>query len=110
MLGKGSHVINISSMGGVQGSKKFKGLSIYSASKGALTVLTESLAEELTEKDITFNCLALGATQTEMFEKAFPGLKAMQNPTQLAHFIADFAITGPKYFNGKILPVSLSVP
>src|SRR5438552_3818693 len=31
----GSHVVNIGSMGGVQGSAKFKGLCAYSASKGA---------------------------------------------------------------------------
>jgi NAD(P)-dependent dehydrogenase (short-subunit alcohol dehydrogenase family) len=110
MMSRGGHIVNISSMGGIQGSKKFKGLSLYSASKGALTVLTESLAEELNEKELAVNCLALGATQTEMFEKAFPGMKAMQTPQQIAQFIADFAVTGQKYFNGKVIPVSISVP
>ena len=43
----GSHVLNISSMGGIQGSSKFPGLSLYSAAKGAVSVLTEALAEEL---------------------------------------------------------------
>jgi hypothetical protein len=28
----------------------------------------------------------------------------------MAAFIADFAINGNKFFNGKILPVALSVP
>jgi hypothetical protein len=28
----------------------------------------------------------------------------------MAEFIADFALNGNKYFNGKILPVSLSTP
>jgi hypothetical protein len=45
-----------------------------------------------------------------MFEKAFPGMHASQTPQQLAHFIADFAQNGHKYFNGKVIPVSLSVP
>ena len=110
MLNKGAHIVNIGSMGGVQGSKKFPGLAAYSASKGALAVLTEVLAEELAEQEITVNCLALGGVQTEMFTKAFPGIKAMQNPAQIAHFIADFCINGPKYFNGKVVPVSASVP
>ncbi len=110
LLNKGAHVVNISSIGGVQGSKKFPGLSAYSASKGALAIFTEALAEELAEQEINVNCLALGAVQTEMFTKAFPGAKAMQNPAQIAHFIADFAITGQKYFNGKVIPVSMSVP
>ena len=110
MINKGGHIVNISSIGGIQGSKKFRGLSLYSASKGALAVLTEVLAEEFLEQEVSVNCLALGATQTEMFEKAFPGMKAMQTPQQIAHFIADFAITGQKYFNGKVIPVSVSVP
>lgn len=110
MLPKGSHVVNIGSIGGVQGSKKFTGLAAYSASKGALAVLSEVLAEELAAHDIKVNCLALGAVQTEMFEKAFPGARALVNPSQIAHFIADFAVNGHKYMNGKVIPVSLSVP
>jgi NAD(P)-dependent dehydrogenase (short-subunit alcohol dehydrogenase family) len=110
MMNPGGHIINIGSIGGIGGSRKFPGLSAYSASKGALAVLTESLAEELQEQEIRVNCLALGAVQTEMFQRAFPGLKASQNPQQMAHFIADFAINGGKYFNGKVLEVSNSVP
>jgi NAD(P)-dependent dehydrogenase (short-subunit alcohol dehydrogenase family) len=110
IMNKGSHIVNISSIGGVQGSKKFKGLSAYSSSKGALTILSEALAEELMENEISVNCLALGATQTEMFEKAFPGIKASQSPQYMAQYIADFAVTGHKLFNGKVIPVSNSVP
>ena len=110
MMNKGAHIVNIGSIGGVQGSKKFPGLAAYSASKGALAILTEALAEELAEQEIKVNCLALGAVQTEMFAKAFPGAKALQNPAQIAHFIADFCISGSKYFNGKVVPVSMSTP
>lgn len=110
MMTKGSHVVNIGSAGGVSGTKKFPGLSAYSSSKGALTILSEVLAEELADRQITVNCLALGAVQTEMFTKAFPGAKALQSPAQVAHFIGDFCVNGPKYFNGKVIPVSLSVP
>ena len=109
-MNKGSHIVNISSIGGFQGSRKFSGLSAYSSSKGALAILSEALAEELSERDIRVNCLALGSAQTEMFEKAFPGLKAFQTPPQIAQFIADFAVTGHKFFNGKVIPVSSSVP
>ncbi|MDP1623628.1 MAG: SDR family oxidoreductase [Bacteroidales bacterium] len=110
ILGKGAHIVNISSIGGIQGSKKFPGLAAYSASKGALAILTEVLAEEFIAQEIAVNCLAIGAVQTEMFKRAFPGSKALQNPEQIAHFIADFAVNGPKYFNGKVVPVSLAVP
>lgn len=106
----GAHVVNISSMGGVQGSAKFSGLSLYSASKGALAILTECLAEELADQKIFVNALALGAVQTEMLAQAFPGYQAPLQPYEMANFIADFAKSGHRFFNGKILPVSLSTP
>jgi NAD(P)-dependent dehydrogenase (short-subunit alcohol dehydrogenase family) len=110
MMNKGAHIVNISSGGAVTGSKKFPGLSAYSSSKGALTIFSEVLAEELAERQISVNCLAIGAVQTEMFTHAFPGAKALQSPAQIAHFIGDFCVNGHKYFNGKVLPVALSVP
>jgi short-subunit dehydrogenase len=105
-----SHVINVSSVGGIQGSVKFAGLSAYSSSKGALLILTECLALELQPKNIFVNCLALGAVQTEMLNNAFPGYKAPLEPNEMAEFISWFALNGSKFFNGKILPVALSTP
>jgi NAD(P)-dependent dehydrogenase (short-subunit alcohol dehydrogenase family) len=105
-----SHIVNIGSMGGIQGSSKFAGLSLYSASKGAVAVLTEAMAEELHERQISVNCLAFGAVQTEMLSEAFPGYRAPLEPDQMAVFVANFALTGHQFFNGKILPVSLSTP
>ena len=105
-----SHVVNISSMGGFQGSAKFAGLSAYSSSKAAVVGLTECLAEELKDKDIFVNCLAIGAVQTEMLSEAFPGYEAPVSPKQMAEYIFDFAIKGSQFYNGKILPVSSSTP
>jgi short-subunit dehydrogenase len=107
---KPTHVINIGSMGGYQGSIKFKGLSMYSASKAAIASLTECLALEYKDKNIFFNCLALGAVQTEMLHKAFPGFVAPISANEMAGFISQFALNGHKYFNGKVLPVSISTP
>jgi short-subunit dehydrogenase len=109
-MNENSHIINISSMGGYQGSIKFPGLSLYSAAKGAIAILTEAMALELQEKNISVNALALGAVQTEMLTKAFPGYHAPLQPDEMAQFIYDFSINGNKYFNGKILPVSTSTP
>ena len=105
-----SHVVNIGSMGGFQGSKKFPGISWYSASKAALSCLTECLAEEYKKQNIIFNCVALGAVQTEMLAIAFPDYKAPLNAKEMAKFVAEFATNGYKYFNGKTLPVSISTP
>jgi NAD(P)-dependent dehydrogenase (short-subunit alcohol dehydrogenase family) len=112
VLGKKTkaHIVNISSIGGFQGSVKFAGLSSYSSSKAALVGLTECMAEEFKEKNITVNCLALGAVQTEMLAEAFPGYEAPVKPIQMADYIFDFTTKGHQYYNGKILPVSLSTP
>jgi 3-oxoacyl-[acyl-carrier protein] reductase len=110
MLGKGGHVVNISSMGAFQGSVKFAGLSTYSSSKAALTNLTEMLAEEFKDSNVKFNCLCLGAVQTEMLAKAFPGYEAPISASKMANYIADFTLNQWQWMNGKIIPVSLSTP
>lgn len=109
MTNKG-HVVNISSMGGVQGSAKFAGLAAYSSSKGAIITLTEVLAEEYKEKGPSFNCLALGAVQTEMLQEAFPGYEAPITAKQMGQYIMNFSLTGHELYNGKILQVSSTTP
>jgi short-subunit dehydrogenase len=105
-----THIVNIGSMGGFQGSSKYPGLSWYSASKAALANLTESLAAEFINQGIFINCLALGAVQTEMLSQAFPGYKTPVQPEGMAAFIGDFALNAHKYMNGRIIPVALSNP
>lgn len=107
---KESHVVTISSMGGVQGSMKFPGLAAYSSSKAAVITLTELLAEEYKDSGISFNVLALGAVQTEMLEEAFPGYEAPTTALGIAKYIFDFSLNGNKYYNGKLLQVSSSTP
>jgi 3-oxoacyl-[acyl-carrier protein] reductase len=105
-----AHVVNIGSMGGFQGSAKFAGLTAYSSSKFALAGLTELLAEEFKSENISFNCLAIGAAQTKMLEKAFPGYQAPVSAKEMAEFIFNFASKQAKFINGKIIPVSVSTP
>ncbi len=105
-----AHIVHIGSMGGVQGSSKFPGLSAYSASKAALANLTECMAEELKADNIHVNCLALGAVDTEMLRTAFPGYSADMKSNEMAAFIADFCLNKRPFFNGKILPVAATTP
>lgn len=105
-----AHIVNISSVGGVQGSVKFSGLSTYSSSKGAISILTECLAEEFKESSLRFNALALGAVQTEMLQEAFPDYQANTTAAEMANYIYRFATQDGKLFNGKILTVSSSTP
>jgi NAD(P)-dependent dehydrogenase (short-subunit alcohol dehydrogenase family) len=105
-----SHIVNISSMGGFQGSMKFAGLSAYSTSKAALCSFTELFSEEYKNTTIAMNCICLGSVQTEMLEEAFPGYQAPLNPEQVCEYISDFAINAHKYMKGKIIPLSLTNP
>jgi NAD(P)-dependent dehydrogenase (short-subunit alcohol dehydrogenase family) len=110
LMKKGSHIVNISSMGGFQSSVKFRGLSYYSASKASIACLSECLAVEFMDSGIHVNCLALGAVQTEMLKEAFPGYKAPLNAREISEFISDFALKGHKFFNGRIIPVAIGNP
>lgn len=110
LMEKEGHVVNISSMGGIQGSAKFPGLSIYSSSKAAVITMTELWAEEFKATGPRFNALALGAVQTQMLEKAFPGFKAPINAANFAEYVLDFCLTAHRYYNGKVLQVSSSTP
>jgi NAD(P)-dependent dehydrogenase (short-subunit alcohol dehydrogenase family) len=104
------HVVTVSSMGGIQGSMKFPGLSAYSSSKGAVITLTELLAEEYKETGPQFNVLALGAVQTEMLKEAFPDFQAPTSALEMARYINEFSLNGNKFYNGKVLQVSNSTP
>ena len=109
-LKKGSHVVTISSMGGIQGSLKFPGLAAYSSAKGAVITLSELLAEEYKAKEIAFNVLAIGAVQTEMLAEAFPDYQASLKANEMADYIYNFATTANKFYNGKVLQVSNTTP
>lgn len=106
----GGHIVNIGSMGGFQGSVKFAGLAAYSSSKAALHVLTECMALELAEYNIKVNCLALGSVQTEMLEEAFPGYQSPVMAFEMGAYVADFALNASKFYNGKIIPLSVTTP
>lgn len=110
LMPPGSHIVNIGSMGGFQGSVKFPGLAAYSASKAALHALTECLALEFTDRAIKINCLALGSAQTEMLKKAFPQYESPVTAAEMGEYIARFAVEGHRFFNGKVLPVAVTTP
>ena len=105
-----AHVINIGSMGGFQGSSKFPGLATYSASKSALSTLTECLAEEFKEEGVKFNCLALGAVNTEMLRTAFPGFTTDTTPELMAKLIKDFSLNWGLQVNGQVYSMTAGNP
>jgi NAD(P)-dependent dehydrogenase (short-subunit alcohol dehydrogenase family) len=107
---KGSHIVNIGSMGGLNNTSKFPGMSLYSSSKAALAVMTECLATELKESGVFINCLAIGAAETEMVRIAFPGYQPPVTASSMASYLTWFCLNGTKWFNGQVIPVALSSP
>lgn len=105
-----SHIVNISTMGAVQGSVKFPGLAAYSSSKAGIITLTELLAQEFDENQPKINCIALGAVQTEMLEQAFPGYIAPNSAEEMANYLFDFGLNGHHFQNGKTVQLSVSTP
>ena len=105
-----AHIVNVGSVGGVAGSVKFPGLSIYSSSKGALSILSECLAEEFKEDNVKVNCLALGSVNTNMLKKAFPEYISQTQPKEMAEFIGQFSLSGANIMNGTTQIASNSNP
>jgi 3-oxoacyl-[acyl-carrier protein] reductase len=68
VLNKNSGLILLSSIKGLIGET---GVSVYSASKGAIISLTKSLASELAADMIRVNCIAPATVKTEMIELLF---------------------------------------
>jgi NAD(P)-dependent dehydrogenase (short-subunit alcohol dehydrogenase family) len=68
-LGRGSAVINTGSVNGLRGNKS---LIAYSAAKGAVHVLTMSLAQALVDRGIRVNCVAPGPVWTPLIPSTMP--------------------------------------
>jgi NAD(P)-dependent dehydrogenase (short-subunit alcohol dehydrogenase family) len=99
-----AHVVQISSVGGVVGSKKIPGLLSYSASKAALISITESLQAEWGGA-LTFNALALGAVDTAMFKKAFFDSYTEISDVEMADWIFRFTVNSGQIMAGQVVQV-----
>ena len=105
-----SHIVNITTMGAVQGSVKFPGLAAYSSSKAGIVTLTELLAQEFNENQPKINAVALGAVQTEMLAEAFPDYLAPVSAEAMAKYLYDFGLMGHRFQNGKVIQLSTTTP
>jgi NAD(P)-dependent dehydrogenase (short-subunit alcohol dehydrogenase family) len=63
MAGKGGSIIQVASVAAIMGSP---GLSFYSAAKGAVRLMTQSVAKELAQSKVRVNCIAPGWVATDL--------------------------------------------
>jgi NAD(P)-dependent dehydrogenase (short-subunit alcohol dehydrogenase family) len=84
---KGGTIVNMTSLSGVRGPEKFKGLSAYVVSKYGVLGLSEILAVEGKPHGIRVNSIAPGAVDTAMLRKAAPFLKTKTTPEEIAKTI-----------------------
>ena len=95
-LNAGGRLINISS---IDGSRGYKGLAAYSASKAGLDGLTRSLAREVGSRGITVNSVAPGYVNTEMSSSYRPEqLARIVNRTPLGRLGSTDDVTGAVLF------------
>lgn len=115
MQGRGGAIVTFSSLGGLRGTEKFPGMSVYGASKAAVVALTESLAVEGRPQGIRVNCVAPGAIETEGWavysEQArsrYPRTNPMMragSPWEIAEACVFLGGPGGSFINGETLVV-----
>lgn len=102
----GGSIVNISSLGGVQSTEKFKGFSAYSSAKAGVIALTECLAVEGKPHGIRVNCIAPGAVNTVMLKSVAPQFNPSTQPVDIAKIIAYLVDTEQSgVMNGSVLEI-----
>ncbi|HET7710578.1 MAG TPA: SDR family oxidoreductase [Thermoanaerobaculia bacterium] len=106
MLERGSGaIVNVASISGVLGTKKFPGYVSYCASKAAVISLTEALAVELRDRGVRVNCISPGAVETQMWREAGGGAPASMTPEEVARGILFLLSSESSPMNGQNLHV-----
>lgn len=111
-LSPGGAIINTGSVNGLRGNR---GLMDYSASKGAVHVFTQSLAQSLANTGVRVNCVAPGPVWTPLIPSTFTSDKVegfgeqtpmgrMGHPDEIAPSYVFFASSRlSSYYSGEVL-------
>lgn len=101
----GGTIVNISSLAGIRGTKKYPNFSAYTVSKHAIVGLTEALAEEGKPFRIRVNCVAPGPVDTAMLKKAVPEITDAVKPYDIAKIVTFFCTDKSEDITGTIYEV-----
>jgi NAD(P)-dependent dehydrogenase (short-subunit alcohol dehydrogenase family) len=113
-LKPGSVIINTGSVTGLQGHPQ---LIDYASTKGAIHVLTQSLATNLSERGIRVNCVAPGPVWTPLINSTFNEeqvrtfgedtlWKRPAQPAELAPAFVFLASADARYITGEVIGVT----
>jgi NAD(P)-dependent dehydrogenase (short-subunit alcohol dehydrogenase family) len=103
--GNAASIVNIGAMGAV---KAGAGMGAYAASKAGIFKLTEALAEELKDKDITVNALLPSIIDTPPNRADMPksDFSKWVTPEQIADVIVFLLSRHARAITGALIPVS----
>ncbi len=110
-LGEGSAIVNTGSVNGVRGNAS---LIAYAAAKGAVHVLTYSLAQALVGRGVRVNCVAPGPVWTPLIPSTLPAdrvdsfgsqvpMGRAADPDEIAPSYVFFASGLSSYYTGEVL-------
>lgn len=105
----GGRIVNIASLSGMAGVEKFPGLSAYVISKFGVVGLTESLAVEGGPQGIRVIGLAPGAVDTQLLQRALPGMRAAATADDVARLILFLLSDAAAPLHGITLPLYSNV-
>ena len=100
----GGKIVTVAAGAGREGRAK---LSAYSAAKGAVIRLTESMAAELRQRGINVNCILPGTIDTPENRQAMPNADSSRwvAPASLADVVLFLASDAARDVHGAALPV-----
>jgi NAD(P)-dependent dehydrogenase (short-subunit alcohol dehydrogenase family) len=117
-LKRGAAIVNTSSVNSDKGNAKLIG---YSATKGAISNFTASLAQTVAERGIRVNCVAPGPIWTPLIPSSMPpekvekfgdntAMKRAGQPKEVAPVFVFLASEEASYVTGALYPVTGGTP
>ena len=107
---KYGRIVNIVSLSGIKG---MAGQTNYAAAKAGIIAATKSLAQEISRKNITVNCVAPGFIRTEMIDdidedkwKGYIPMRRFGKAEEVAAVVDFLSSKDASYITGEVISVN----